>query len=175
MLNSTMATDSAMKFDSIKEIKEIMDGFDPTSIMPELNSVLSWVRIICRVAVLVGPVILLALGLIYLFLTPKEANHYLGYRCYFGMGSDKAWLFTQRIAGYVFCGLGGALTLIMGILSMTFGRMEMMDMVWRSLWCLVWEAALTVIATAGINGLLMYWFNRKGDLRKSLPQKTKKI
>ena len=73
----TVAGDGAL---NIESIKELMDAFDPATLLPELDSVFGKVLLACRVAVMVGPLLLLILGLVYLFLTPKEANHYIGYR-----------------------------------------------------------------------------------------------
>lgn len=171
MTDPTVAgMEAALNFDSIKEV---MDGIDPEAMLPEMSSVLNKVFIICRVAVIIGPIILLLLGLIYLFLAPKEANYYLGYRCYFGMGSMQAWQFTQRLAGIVFTGLGAVLTLIMLILSAGFSGMEMMAMVWRAVWCLTAQAVLALIATVGINCVVVFWFNQNGELRKRTPREKK--
>ena len=121
---------------------------------------------------MIGPILLLILGLCYLLLAPKEANFYFGYRCYYGMGSVHAWRFTQRIAGMVLGGLGLVLTVIMAILSLGFGSMEVEALLWRTVWCLVWQAVLTLLATLAINSLAMFWFNRKGELRRH-PKKEK--
>ena len=171
MLEPTLATEAPFDIDSVKEA---LEGFDPQALMPEIDTVFSKILLVCRGAVIIGPVILLILGLMDLFLTPKEANYYLGYRCYFGMGSDKAWQFTQRIAGLVFCGLGGVLTVVMLAMALSFGHMESMAMVWRTVWCLVWEAVLVLLATLTINLLAMYWFDRKGELRKRSRKKKEK-
>ena len=151
---------------SLDSIKELMDGFDPAALLPDLTTVFGKIELVCRIAVMIGPVLLLLLGLTYLFLSPREANHYLGYRCYYGMGSVHAWRFTQRIAGMVLGGLGLVLTVVMAVLSMGFGSMDVNAMVWRTVWCLVWEAVLSLLATLAINGLAMYWFDRKGELRR---------
>ena len=167
MLTSTAATEAALNFDSIKEM---MDGFNPEALLPQMDTIFSRVLLVCRVAVMIGPVLLLVLGLAYLFLSPKEANYYFGYRCYFGMGSVNAWRFTQRIAGIVLGGLGLILTPVMFFISSGFAGMQVMDMVWKALRCLLWQAGLTILATLAINGLAMFWFNRKGELRRR-PQK----
>ena len=167
MLTSTAATEAALNFDSIKEM---MDGFNPEALLPQMDTIFSRVLLVCRIAVMVGPVLLLVLGLAYLFLSPKEANYYFGYRCYFGMGSVNAWRFTQRIAGIVLGGLGLILTPVMFFISSGFAGMQVMDMVWKALRCLLWQAGLTILATLAINGLAMFWFNRKGELRRR-PQK----
>ena len=167
MLTSTAATEAALNFDSIKEM---MDGFNPEALLPQMGTIFSRVLLVCRIAVMAGPVLLLVLGLAYLFLSPKEANYYFGYRCYFGMGSVNAWRFTQRIAGIVLGGLGLILTPVMFFISSGFAGMQVMDMVWKALRCLLWQAGLTILATLAINGLAMFWFNRKGELRRR-PQK----
>ena len=167
MLTSTAATEAALNFDTIKEM---MDGFNPEALLPQMDTIFSRVLLVCRIAVMVGPVLLLVLGLAYLFLSPKEANYYFGYRCYFGMGSVKAWRFTQRIAGIVLGGLGLILTPVMFFISSGFAGMQVMDMVWKALRCLLWQAGLTILATLAINSLAMFWFNRKGELRRR-PQK----
>ena len=158
---------------SIEGIKSFFEELDPTALMPQMDSIFSKVLLMCRIAVLIGPILLLLLGLSYLLITPKEANYYLGYRCYFGMGSDKAWQFTQRIAGMFFIALGAVLTVVMLVLAMGFGQMQTMDMVWRALWCLVWQAGLTLVTTLVINGMAMYWFDRKGELRKVSARKRR--
>ena len=150
---------------SIDSIKEIMDGFDPASILPDLTTLFGKLELVCRIAVLIGPTVLVCLGLAYLFLSPKEANHYFGYRCYFGMGSVQAWRFTQRISGAVLGLLGLILGLVMFFVSSGFGAMEVNAMVWRAVSCLLWEAGLSLLATLGINTTAMVLFDRNGEYR----------
>ena len=164
----TVATEAAL---DIESIKEIMDAFDPASLLPELGDIFSLVVSLCRIAVMVGPIILLALGLAYLFLAPKEANYYFGYRCYFGMGSIEAWQFTQRFSGLVLGGLGLVLTGVMLVISLSFGSMDAMEMVWRAFWCLVWQAILVLLANAVIWGAAALRFDAKGNFRKKNQKK----
>lgn len=169
MLTATVPTEAAIDFESLKKAFE---NFDLATLFPKLDSVFGRITLICRVCVLVGPILLLILGLCYLFLAPKEANYYFGYRCYYGMGSVHAWRFTQRIAGMILGGLGLVLTVVMAVLSLGFAAMEIETMVWRAVWCLVWEAVLSLLATLAINGLAMYWFDRKGELRRRPKKKN---
>ncbi len=150
----------------IESIKEIMDGFDPAALLPELSEIFGSLPTVCRFAVMIGPIVVLVLGLAYLFLAPREANHYFGYRCYFGMGSVNAWRFTQRMAGIVLGGLGLILTIVMYTISGGFAEMEVTDMVWKAADCLIWEAVLALIATLSINLTAMFRFDRKGEYRK---------
>ena len=104
---------------NIEDLKSLMDAFDPASLLPEIESVLDVVLYAVRMATLVGPAVLLLLGLGYLIFAPKEANYYFGYRCMFGMGSVEAWRFTQRLAGIVWTVLGLVLTGVCRCLCVT--------------------------------------------------------
>lgn len=159
----TAVTEAALDLSSIKEM---MDAFDPAALLPDLSQVFDSLATVCRFAVLIGPIVMLVLGLMYLFLSPKEANYYFGYRCYFGMGSVQAWRFTQRIAGLIFGGVGLILLLLMLWISSGFAGMEVTDMVWKALSCLLWQAGAALAATLAINLTAAALFDRKGILRK---------
>ena len=150
----------------IDSIKGLLDGFDPATLLPDLSKVFDSLAPLCRIAVLIGPLVLLALGLSYLFLTPKEANYYLGYRCYFGMGSEYAWRFTQRLAGFLFAGVGLVLSVVMFAISISFSYMQLPDMVWKAASCLVVELVAAVLLILIVNLSAMYHFDRKGKHRR---------
>ena len=151
---------------TIEDFKGLMDDFDPASLLPELDTVMGKIAIIARIAVLIGPAVLLVMGLVYIFASPKEANYTLGYRCYFGMGSVEAWRFTQKLAGIAFAALGLGLGIVMLLVSGGFAAMETMDLLWRAVWCMVWEAGLTAAACIAVNTVVMLRFDRKGLLRR---------
>ena len=96
-------------------IKELLTNFDLSNFLPKIDTVMGWVTLLLRLAVMAGPVIILVLGLLYFFAPPKEANHRFGFRCYLGMGSVDAWLFTQRLAGIALGVLGLALSIVMAV------------------------------------------------------------
>ena len=150
---------------SIDSIKEILDGFDPASLLPDLTTVVGKVELIARIAVIIGPIVLLVLGALYCFASPKEANYHFGYRCYFGMGSIDAWRFTQRLAGMVWGALGLVLTVVMLIVCGSFRGMEIMPMITKAAVALVWQAALTGISALAVNILVMTQFDAKGEHR----------
>ena len=163
ILDPTAATEAAL---DIESIKEIMDAFDPATLLPELGDIFSLITGVCRIAVMVAPVILLVLGVAYLLFSPKEANYYFGYRCYFGMGSVEAWRFTQRLAGIILGGLGLILTGVMLMLSRGFPQMDAMEMVWKAFWCLIWQGGLALLANAGIWLAAFLRYDARGNLRK---------
>ena len=157
------ATESAL---DIESIKSLMDGFDPAALLPDLSDLFGSLATLCRFAVMIGPVVLLILGLAYLFLSPKEANYYFGYRCYFGMGSVQAWRFTQRMAGLLFGGVGLILTIVMYVISGGFAGMEITQMVWKAAGCLAWQVGITLALTLLINFLAFFFFDAKGGPRR---------
>lgn len=85
----------------MEKITEIMDKLDLTKVVPELDKLLDLALKAARFSVRVGPMCILILGIIYLFLHPNEANRKAGYRTFFGMGSVHAWRFTQRVSGFI--------------------------------------------------------------------------
>ena len=95
----------------IDKLVDLVNNFDPASFIPEVTTMFGWVETFCRLCVLAAPVGMLFFGLWYLLLPPKEANHSVGWRFYFGMGSVEAWRFTQRLAG-IFLGVVGLVIVV---------------------------------------------------------------
>ena len=79
----------------IQDLVDLVNNFDPVSLLPDVSTMFGWVETFCRICVLASPVAMLFFGLWYLLLPPKEANRSAGWRFYFGMGSVEAWRFTQ--------------------------------------------------------------------------------
>ena len=151
---------------NIDDLKGLMDDFDPAALLPEMDSLLEGISLVARVAVLVGPVLLLAAGLAYLLLAPKEANYTFGYRCAFGMGSVEAWRFTQRLAGIVWSVLGLVLSIVMRAKTGNFIDLEISQMLWQAVKCLIWETGIVAVSCLVINTVVMARFTYSGEYRK---------
>ena len=167
-LTSAAATEAAFDF---KSIKELMDGFDPAALLPEIDSIVGKVQVLCSLAILAAPVIMLCMGIAYLFFAPREANYYFGYRTAFGMGSVSAWRHTQKVAGLIFGGLGLILTILMLMICLTLSSRQAMDMVWLAVKCLIWEGVLGLIAKFSINSITMYTYDYNGNKRRKARKK----
>ena len=167
-LASTAATEAA--FD-IKSIKELMDGFDPATLLPDIGTIVGKVQLVCSIAILAAPIIMLFMGLAYLLFAPREANYYFGYRTTFGMGSVSAWRHTQKVAGLIFGGLGLVLTILMLMVCITLSSRDAMDMVWLAVKCLLWEGALGLIAVLSINSIAVYTYDYNGNRRRKSKKK----
>lgn len=150
---------------SIEDIKQIMDAFDPASLLPELSTLEGVAELICRIAVLAAPIVMLVLGLCYLLVPAKEANYRFGYRCYFGMGSIEAWRFTQRIAGALWTLLGVVLVLVMTAQTNGLRELEIMDQVMKAGNCILWELGLALFGTVALNITAAVFFDAKGRRR----------
>lgn len=151
---------------SFKNWSELAESFELSNVLPNIQNIMGNILVICRILILVGPILLLVLGLSYYFLAPKEANWYFGYRCYFGMGSPTAWQYTQHLAGLVFGGLGLVLTVAMIVMCIQLGGAGAQSAVWTTLYCLAIQAALSILATLFINLWTMNCFDSKGRIRK---------
>ena len=149
--------------DIIDKLVGLVDQLDPTAIVPDLTTVMGWVETAARLLVVAGPITLLIFGLCYWFLPAEEANHSVGYRFWFGMGSVEAWRFTQKLAGICWTALGGLLTLIMGIISLTMGGKELDAMLSTALSCVIWEAVLIALCCIGIDIVVFLCYDRNGD------------
>lgn len=150
---------------SIDSLKSLMNNFNLADYLPQLDTLTGRVELVLRLCVMAGPLVLLAMGLIYFLAAPKEANYHLGYRCYYGMGSVAAWQFTQKLAGAVWSGLGLVLTIVMALIVGGFRGMEMMDMVLAAAKCLLWEIGLTAVSVLGINITVTALFDSRGRRR----------
>lgn len=149
----------------MEKITELLNNFSLEKYIPKLDTLMGWVQWLVSLAVFIGPICILVLGLIYLLCPPKEANRKAGFRTYFGMGSVMAWQFSQRIAGIVMIPVGLILTIIAFI---TVGKFSGMDLMTMS------SSAFSVIRGQVICALIVYFalfvlnavlFDRNGNCR----------
>lgn len=148
-------------------IEKFLGDFDPSALLPDLDSMLGRMEFLLRLAVMIGPLILLVLGILYFLLPAKEANYSFGYRFFWGMNSVEAWRFMQKVAGIAWGGLGLVLTVIMFFVCAGFGGKETMDMVWAAVRCILWELGLLAISCIVIDVIMLVMFNSKGDRRSA--------
>ena len=150
----------------LEKVTSIFAVFENGPTAPDTGALIEKSTAIAKVLVIAGPVIMLILGLLYLFAAPKEANHHFGYRCYFGMGSEQAWRFTQRIAGMTWIALGSILTVAMLIVTARFPGQDVLEMLTTAGTCVVVEALVLLIATIVIRITVAAVFDRHGERRR---------
>ena len=152
---------------NLDAIKELLSGSETAlPAVPDAGTLVDKILPIAKILVVAGPVIMLVLGLLYLFAAPREANHHFGYRCYFGMGSEQAWRFTQRIAGYTWIVLGSIMTVAMLIVTGRFPGQDVLEMLTTAGTCVVVEALVLLAATLVIRITVAACFDRHGERRR---------
>ena len=151
----------------MEALKALLNDFDPSVLLPDLNHMGEHLVGILRFALLAAPLILLGLGLLYFFASPREANYKLGFRCRRGMASVEAWRFTKRLAGLVWSVLGLVLCIVMAILASGFKSMDTEAMAMRAFNCLLWELALVLLSIIGINAAVISLFDKDGVRRET--------
>ena len=150
---------------NLDSIKEMFSGFDKLPTLPDPSPLVDKADLIARLLVMAGPVVMIIMGLLYLFAAPREANHHFGYRCYFGMGSEQAWRYTQRIAGFTWSGLGLIMTVAMLLVTAKFAQQDLLELLTTAVVCVVVEALLLLLASVVIRTIVAARYDRHGERR----------
>ena len=152
------------------DLTKLLDGSflpDPAMLLEKLTPVLG-------VLLMAGPLLMVIMGLLYRFAAPGEANHHIGYRCYFGMGSVQAWRFTQRLAGTTWIVLGVILGAAMVIAKRTaLTGLEPMDLLLRAVICALCQMGVLLVATVAIRIIVACTFDRHGVRRRDKRKQRK--
>lgn len=146
-------------------ISKLFD-MDLSKLVPKLPVFLGIVHTLLVLAVLIGPILLVVLGALYLFKPAPEANYKYGFRTYFGMGSIEAWQFSQRIAGLIFGALGALLLVVMLIVVFTFIGKDLLRIAGTAIVCLIIQAILTLAARLTIAFLCWKYFDKDGNRKQ---------
>ena len=147
-------------------LKSLISDFDLMALLPEMADVMEWIVTAVGYAVVAGPCILALLGLWYLILPAREANHFVGYRFFWGMGSIKSWKFTQRFAGLVWIILGAVLANNANELREELMAMEKLDMMYEAIILILRQISWVVVVCLAINVVIFFIFDFKGNVRR---------
>lgn len=147
-------------------LKSLISDFDLMSILPDLADLMDWIIKLVNIALIIGPVLLALLGLWYLLIPPREANHFIGYRFFWGMGSVKSWKITQRIAGAVWLVVGIVLALSAYNLQAELNAMETIALMYKAIELIIRQIVTLVISCIVINVVVFLMFNFKGNFRR---------
>ena len=143
------------------KIIELLDA-----LIPRLEQLLSDMRFWAGFAMLIGPILFLGMGALDYFAAPAEANHRVGYRTYFGMGSVKAWKYTQKLAGMVWGGLGAVLALVAIIVCICQSGKEPAAAMSAALILLIVEAVCALLAFLAVEIIVAVRYDMNGNVRK---------
>ena len=146
-------------------IRSLLDLLDIANYLPDLSTFSSGAKLILWVLMLVGPALMLVLGILYFTKPPAEANYSWGFRAYLGMGSVEAWRFTQRVAGLVWMAVGGGMTLLAlaaGIFMLIFNAGQAATL---AIWAVSIELILVILSWIVINVIVLRKYDKNGNLR----------
>lgn len=149
----------------IEKLKALLDGFDITKILPDIEKLLGDVQPVLRFAVMIGPVCLLILGLLYLLIPTREANYHFGYRCFYGMGSPNAWKTTQRLVGTLWTVMGIGLLIVMTLLTGKFASNSVDASISDAIRYILWEIGLVAASCVLVDVIMACLYDRKGNRR----------
>lgn len=150
----------------MEAITGFLESFDIAKLLPELGAFISDLRFWAGFIMLIGPLVMLGLGLWYFFLPTKEANHHIGFRTHFGMGSIKAWRYSQRLAGLFYMIAGGVLTVLMIIFIIILSAGEPMAMATTAFILLIIQAVAALAVWITLQVLIGKRYDENGNLRK---------
>lgn len=136
------------------------------ALIPKLSTLLSSMRLWMAIAMLAGPIFFIGLGLFYRKWAPPEANHKLGYRTYFGMGSVAAWKYTQKLAGTVWLGVGAALAAVAAVGTVLILIMEQSRGTAVALGILILEFVVALAAYITVEMMVLLRYDINGKKRK---------
>ena len=149
----------------MEKITELLNNFSLEKYIPKLDSLMGWVQWLISLAIRVGPICILVLGLIYLLIPPKEANRKAGFRTYFGMGSVMAWNFTQRVAGVLMIPIGLLLTIIAYVKIGNYSDYDLMTMARDAFCAIKFQVVCALIIYVFMFVLTAILFTRNGSCR----------
>ena len=130
----------------MEAITAFLEDFDFAKILPEIGKFMFGLRFWMNFIMLLGPVILLVFGLWYYFRPVTAPHAKLGFRVRLAMASQEAWAYSQKMAGWIWMYLGGAMTIVSVVLIAIFLALEPLTM---ALGAVIWlgvQALLTVVS-----------------------------
>ncbi len=141
------------------------DHFGVYDSLPDMGSFLGDIRFYLCLFLLAVPVLMCAMGALRFFRPAREANHAIGYRTYFGMGSVYAWRVTQWLSGIVFMAVGGLLLMVAVVACIAMAFQEVNDAVTTMcIWVAV-EGLFLLLSVALVELLIFIQFDKAGNLR----------
>lgn len=154
----------------MEKITSFLKDFDLVAILPKISTFAATTKWILWLLIMLAPILLLVLGALYYYKPPQEANFAWGFRTYFGMGSVEAWRYTQKIAGITWMLLGGALTVLMGIVGLFFIGIDAGKAAVAAIWCVSIQLVLVAASWVYINVRVLKVFDKDGDPRDKIKQ-----
>ncbi len=146
----------------MEQIMSLLEGFDLAKLLPELQAIFTSLHTWVGLALILGPAVTVIYGVVTLVFRPREANHRMGFRTYFGMGSVEAWRFSQFAAGIGFCLVGIGLGIFTVLRRNEISQLEIVDYALAALEVLLIQLGVVLVLWLILHLLPAIFYNRKG-------------
>ena len=131
-------------------ITGFLEDFDFAKLLPEIGTFLGNLRFWLWVLMALGPLVLLAKGLLYYYRPVQEPDEKRGYQLSIARNSTGAWRFTQRTAAVMYMTMGGIMTGVSLILSLICLAVSELTLAALAVVWLMVEVVLVVISQSMI-------------------------
>lgn len=146
----------------MSDILSLLQDFDVANFLPAPDQYVAGLSWWARLIVLAAPLLLLVLGLIYRYRPLDGPQRRLSFRTFHPAGSIEAWRFAQRTAGVGYTLVGGALSVVVLVVSLFFNGRKAMTMANIVLVCMILELIIIVALQIAINILVMKAYDKDG-------------
>lgn len=147
----------------MEAITAFLESFDIAKLLPELGKFISDLRFWAGLFMLIGPIVMLGLGIWYFFLPTKEANHYIGFRTHASMGSIQAWRYSQRLAGLLYMIVGGVFGALSLVLIIVLSFTQPMAMATTAFIVIILQAFSAIALWAILQMMISSRFDKNGN------------
>ena len=142
-------------------ITSLLGDFDLSKFIPDIETALGKFELAARICVMLGPLVLLGLGLWYLLAPPKDMDSRVGFHTFRRAQQQEIWDYTQRLAGIVWGAMGTALTLIMALICNGYRGLNALQVATSAVICIFVELVLLVASIITINVIISKMFYKK--------------
>ena len=150
----------------MKQLISSLLEIDLSGLLPEMGTFLTWLKVAVVFAMLIGPMIMLICGILYLYKPAPQATYKRGYRTTYAMGSTEAWRYTQRLAGYLWMITGGVLGVVSLVAALITLFQAPMALVVAAVVVLLIQFVIVVAVTIYIAAAVRKHYDMDGNRRK---------
>lgn len=147
-------------------ILSFLKEFEIAKLLPEIDSFVIGLAWYTRLAILLGPLLMLGLGLWYHYKPSAEPGYAIGFLGNSVMGSAESWAFAQRFAGVTWMVVGGGMAALMLVLSILFVIMSPIVMITVALICIILEFGLILATQIYVNRHVLKYYDKEGNRLK---------
>ena len=144
-------------------IASLLGDFDLSKFIPDIETALGKFELAARICVMIGPLVLLGLGLWYLLAPPQEMGSRVGFHTFRRAQQQEIWDYTQHLAGVVWGAMGTALTLIMALICNGYRGLNALQVATSAVICIIVELVLLVASIITINTIVSKTFYKKDE------------